>query len=193
MCIIRFGGNWPFPKSPNNLSIVGFPWQSSIKCLSRDHPALPVSADETPAASISTTRQITEFSLAGFWLVKGFFSVCLFPCVFFFIFFPCSFCLSEKGQRFLCGQRMKARKGFLLYEASSRAARWLRYPSSKSLLEPQTERLFCLERASLAPSSATTFMLPNPGRHFPLTPRWHRPRREGCAQGMVTPGSHGGV
>lgn len=109
--------------------------------------------------------------------------------------------MSEKGQRFLCGQKMKAGEGFLLYEASSTAAHWLHTPSwCRSPLPQfwvtaravsQTEGLFCLEWASLTAQLCKQLLLcsQTPGP-LSLTPRWWGPC---CAWEMVTLGPHGGV
>lgn len=120
MGFIRFGENLPFPESSKQLEHCGFSLATLYKLPFKGpaHFACGCWWKQKLQLPLSAARQRIEFSLAGFWLVRGLRRLFAPLCV----FFSFSFCLSEKGQRFLCGQGMKAKEGALLYKASSRAA-----------------------------------------------------------------------
>lgn len=145
---------------------------------------------ETAAASVSSQEKNWVFT--SWVLVSSGFAPFVCSFVWFFLVFP--FVWVRKDRGFCVGRGWRQRKGLFCTKPPPEQLCWLLYPSSESLLEPQTEALFCLESASLAPSPANTcFYAPKSWETLCCPPGWHRPCWEGCTQGMVTLGSRGGV
>lgn len=178
------GGACHYLHCLNNLNIVDFPWQSSPKCFSRDQPTFACICwqNQRLQLPLSAPRQRTEFSPAGFWLVKvwAFFQfVCSLVCFssFHVIFFK--FFLLFEWERTEVSvweeDEGEGRGSFVwsLLQSSSTGS------SSPALTHCWSHRpKLCLVwnvPASPPALLPLAFVLPNSGRHFAVTPGWHSP------------------